>query len=115
MIDELQMSGANYLGSMTVDDDIYDVDNIDIGAIAQYARLSASNERQQEVITGAPASGDFDGDGRVTMTEVINTLNVVIGRGVFTPAQKASVDMDGDGVVTMTDVIKVLRRSVGLD
>jgi hypothetical protein len=65
--------------------------------------------------TGAPGSGDFDGDNRVTMTEVITTLNVVIGRGIFTPAQKASVDMDGDGVVTMTDVIKVLRRSIGLD
>jgi hypothetical protein len=65
--------------------------------------------------TGAPGSGDFDGDGRVTMTEVITTLNVVIGRGIFTPEQKASVDMDGDGAVTMTDVIKVLRRTVGLD
>jgi hypothetical protein len=64
---------------------------------------------------GAPGSGDFDGDGRVTMTEVITTLNVVIGRGIFTPEQKTSVDMDGDGVVTMTDVIKVLRRSIGLD
>jgi hypothetical protein len=71
--------------------------------------------QQPEPTTGAPGSGDFDGDNRVTMTEVITTLNVVIGRGIFTPAQKASVDMDGDGVVTMTDVIKVLRRSIGLD
>jgi hypothetical protein len=68
-----------------------------------------------KITTGAPGSGDLNGDGVVTMDEAMIVIRVVVGIGmVFTTEQFAAVDMDFDGCITMNDVMMIIRRVVGL-
>jgi hypothetical protein len=61
---------------------------------------------------GDLASGDLDGDGFVTMAEVLIVAQIVVGGGrQITPAQFAAVDMDGDGRLTMADVMLAMRKA----
>jgi len=63
--------------------------------------------------TGAPRSGDFDGDGFVTMSDVLYVAQAALGGGVsMSPAQMAAIDMDGDGVFTMADVMQAYQRAL---
>jgi hypothetical protein len=64
---------------------------------------------------GDPGSGDFDGDGSVTMSEVMIALRVVVGIGAdITQEQFAAIDIDFDGVLTMVDVMLMIRKACGL-
>jgi hypothetical protein len=65
--------------------------------------------------TGAPKSGDLNGDGVVTLDEAMRVTRVVAGVGMTLNAQEfAAVDMDGDGSITMTDVMLIVRKACGL-
>ena len=65
--------------------------------------------------TGAPHSGDLNGDGIVDMAEALTIAQVVIGGGrSLSPEQFAAVDMDDDGLLTMADVVLIMRRAAGL-
>jgi hypothetical protein len=63
---------------------------------------------------GAPGSGDLDGDGAVTMAEVMTILNYVLNSAgsTLSAAQIAAADMDGDGVITMVDVMMMLQTAL---
>ncbi|MDR1797128.1 MAG: dockerin type I domain-containing protein [Clostridiales Family XIII bacterium] len=63
---------------------------------------------------GEPGSGDLDGDGQVTMAEVTQLVQVIIGVGTLTDGQVLAADMDGDGVLTMADVVQVLHKLLGV-
>jgi hypothetical protein len=65
-------------------------------------------------VVGAPASGDLDGDGYVTMNEALIVAQAVVGSATLDAQQRAAVDMDGDGAITMTDVLLVMRKALGL-
>ena len=61
---------------------------------------------------GEPGSGDLNGDGFVTMDEVLITAYAAIGAAQLTPRQFAAIDMDNDGAITMADVMLVYQASV---
>ena len=56
--------------------------------------------------------GDTDNDGFVTVTDVMRTVNVVIGQ---TPGKFAwqNADMNFDGTITVTDVIGIVNVVIG--
>jgi hypothetical protein len=58
-----------------------------------------------------PGSGDADGDGAVTMSDVLLVLGVVLSdaapAGNYYPE---AADMDGDGTVTMADVLAIMTK-----
>ena len=60
--------------------------------------------------TAGVVEGDVDGDGAVTITDVILALRMAIG---LDPEDLAA-DLDGDESVTISDVILILRKSLGL-
>ncbi|MCL2135915.1 MAG: leucine-rich repeat protein [Coriobacteriia bacterium] len=62
--------------------------------------------------TGAPGSGDLNGDGVVTMDEVVVCLQSTTSPIALSAGQYAAIDMDFDGVLTMSDVIMVLQRTI---
>jgi hypothetical protein len=66
------------------------------------------------VKTGAPATGDINGNSTVEMTEVIMALRCSINVERLSSGQLAAADINGSGYVEMTDVIQMLRLSVGL-
>ena len=61
---------------------------------------------------GEPGSGDLNGDGVVTMDEVIMALRASVGSLTLTTAQFAAIDMDFDGAITVTDVVMMLRKTL---
>ncbi|MDR3295008.1 MAG: dockerin type I domain-containing protein [Clostridiales Family XIII bacterium] len=64
--------------------------------------------------TGAPGSGDIDGDGTVTITDALFTARAILGLGNLTAAQILAADVDNDGHITMADVIFTARKAAGL-
>jgi hypothetical protein len=64
-------------------------------------------------IVGAPNSGDFDGDGIVTVSDVVNVAQIVIkGTEGLTSEQILAIDFDNDGYITMSDAVKIVRSLV---
>ncbi|MCL2135920.1 MAG: hypothetical protein FWH40_00100 [Coriobacteriia bacterium] len=61
---------------------------------------------------GPPGSGDLNGDGSVTMDEVIIALRATVSDIGLTPAQRAALDMNQDGVITVADVVMILRMTI---
>ena len=59
--------------------------------------------------------GDVNGDGDLTMKDVLLMRRYIAGLDELTQAQIAAGDMDGDGDVTMKDVLKARRIIAGLD
>lgn len=58
--------------------------------------------------------GDFDGDGRITVSDALAALRIAAKLAEETPEAIATGDMDGDGKVTVSDALALLRISVGL-
>ncbi|MCL2135917.1 MAG: dockerin type I repeat-containing protein [Coriobacteriia bacterium] len=63
-------------------------------------------------IVGSSGSGDLNGDGLVTMDEVIIALQATIGVAELSTVQLAAIDMDSDGAVTMADVVLMSKITV---
>lgn len=62
------------------------------------------------ITVGATASGDVNGDGQVSMIDVILSFQFVTGSQTPTAAQRISADIDGSGDITMIDVILLFNQ-----
>jgi len=54
-------------------------------------------------------SGDCDGDGQVTVTEVVAAVNAAMGTA---PAACGTLDTDGDGQVQVGDLVAIVRMAL---
>ncbi|RZN35685.1 MAG: hypothetical protein EF813_08405 [Methanosarcinales archaeon] len=61
------------------------------------------------IIIGA-LCGDLNGDGKITTTDAVITLEIAAGSRPNDPA----ADVDGDGVVTSLDALMILQAAAGL-
>ena len=62
--------------------------------------------------TAAPACGDADASGAVTVTDGVQTLRAAAG--LASPCSVEVCDVDDDGTITVTDGVNVLRAAAGL-
>ena len=60
-------------------------------------------------------TGDANGDGKVTITDVVALQAHVVGKQTLEGAYARAADLNGDGKVTITDVVKAARVVVGKD
>ena len=60
-------------------------------------------------------AGDANGDGRITITDVVAMQSHVVGKKKLEGAYTLAVDLNGDGKITITDVVKAARIVVGKD
>ena len=74
--------------------------------------ISASFERGTVTILKT-VPGDVNGDGDVTIADVVKINRHVLGRIQFTTAELLAADVNGDGDVTIADVVKVNRFVLG--
>ncbi|MCL2136738.1 MAG: hypothetical protein FWH40_04350 [Coriobacteriia bacterium] len=65
--------------------------------------------REVQLVAG---SGDLNGDGVVTMDEVIMILQVSSGTVAMVPEMYYVIDMDFDSRITMADVVLALHKTV---
>jgi hypothetical protein len=66
------------------------------------------------VTLDAGVKGDLDGDGRVSVGDVVGSLRASLGLNPLTPAERQRADVSGDGQVTIADVMRILRKALGL-
>ncbi len=84
--------------------DFNDVWGIDEGA--GYPYLQAFNQEE----AGAP--GDVNGDGNVTVSDVVLTAQKAVGMSPD-PFNEANADVNGDGNINVTDVVIIANIAVG--
>ena len=64
-------------------------------------------------VSAAVIYGDTDGDGEISVTDALLTLQGSVAKINLTAEQSAAADVDGDGKVTVTDALLILQKSVG--
>jgi hypothetical protein len=57
-----------------------------------------------------PCSGDCNGDGRITVSEIVLAVNIVLARTELSACPSA--DGDGDGGVSISDVVRAVNGSL---
>ena len=81
-----------------------DADEINDGyPILTWQASSTEEPDEPEVL-----AGDFDGNGEITLADVMGTLAAYKSGAELTDAQKAAVDTDGDGEVSLAEYMAVL-------
>ena len=60
-------------------------------------------------------TGDVNGDGKITITDVVALQSHVLGKQTLEGAYREAADLNNDGYVTLTDVVKAARVIIGKD
>ena len=58
-------------------------------------------------------TGDANGDGKVTITDMISIKSVLLGKSTLTGDAAKAADTNGDGKITITDFIQVKSHLLG--
>ena len=61
---------------------------------------------------GTVQPGDANGDGQVTISDVVAIVNFILGKPLPAGINPLSLDMNGDGEVTITDAV-ILVNMIG--
>ena len=78
--------------------------------IAASATLALTMAGPLRVGAASACEGDCDGNGQVTIGELVDGIGVALGRSSV--AQCASLDLDGDGAVLVYELIAAVRRAL---
>ena len=78
------------------------------GTVATGMTATSGNTAVTIVVTG-----DTNGDGKVTITDVVRLQKYITGSNNLTAAQTKAGDINGDGKVTITDVVQTAQVTVG--
>lgn len=57
--------------------------------------------------------GDVNGDGKITITDVVKLQSHVVGKATLTGAYSGAADINNDGKITITDVVQAAQVTVG--
>ena len=60
-------------------------------------------------------TGDINGDGRITITDVSQLKRHIIGQTILTDEKTKAADINNDSNVSITDLAKTKRMLIGLD
>jgi len=58
---------------------------------------------------GISNKGDVNGDGKITVEDIIKTINIALYKDNPTGVELASADVNGDGQVTVRDVVQIVN------
>ena len=58
-------------------------------------------------------SGDLNGDGKISLTDMVQLQNYLQGRGKLNRAASRAADVNGDGKLTLTDMVQIQRHLLG--
>jgi len=58
-------------------------------------------------------TGDVNGDGKITLTDMVQIRAHLLGRSTLTGASLEAADLDGNGQITLTDFVQCLSAVLG--
>ena len=58
--------------------------------------------------------GDVDGDGEISILDVITINKAIMGKEILSDAQNKAADVDGSGKPDANDALQILKRIVGI-
>lgn len=71
--------------------------------------IAVSGKTQVTVVV----TGDANGDGKLTITDVVKLQAHVVGKNTLSGAYAKAADLNGDGSITITDVVQAAQITVG--
>ena len=83
-----------------------------LGVTPANSDLLKTAEEQYNSLASAGKPGDADGDGEITVTDALLTLQGSVGKITLSPEAQGRADVDGDGKITVTDALLILQRAV---
>ena len=83
-------------------------DTVGTGAVVKLLENGQVKQSLTVVVTG-----DTNGDGRITITDVVRINAHVVGRRALNGVYALAAETNGDGRVTITDVVRVNAHVVG--
>ena len=97
------------------------IDQADLQLMQQMALDGASGESGAEATqklgiryeTGDFIPGDVDGDGQVTIADIIKVVNAILGSGTLTVEELAAADVNGNGRVDAGDLTAIIQSAHG--
>lgn len=70
------------------------------------------NGEVQQTLT-LVVTGDVNGDGKCTLTDMVQLQSHILGRQTLTGAKEQAMDLNGDGKVTLTDMVQITSVILG--
>jgi hypothetical protein len=65
----------------------------------------------QVEVTGVSCTGDCNGDGSVTVDEIVKMVNIALG--TLNPSECPAGDRDGSGTVTVDEIVQAVNNALG--
>lgn len=79
------------------------------GNIATGMTVKLSNGTTSTIVV----TGDVNGDGKITITDVVKLQSHVVGKAALSGAYSSAADINSDGKITITDVVQAAQVTVG--
>lgn len=90
---------------------VYDGDTAMTSGTLRTGMTAVVREKQYTLVV----TGDVNGDGRISITDVVALQAHVVGKQTLTGAYAEAADLNNDGRISITDVVKAARVIVGKD
>jgi len=106
MFSENHLNGDGVVG-------LHGADAVAVSPDSQHVYVSGSADSAIAVFTTgsvATCAGDCDGDGSVTVNELIKGVNIALG--TLATDQCPSMDVDGDGNITIDELLKAVNAAL---
>lgn len=65
--------------------------------------------------TGGSNRGDVNGDGKISVLDIVKIQRVIVGLDRADSAVNAACDINGDGKVSVLDIVRLQRHIVGIE
>lgn len=82
---------------------------LNVGTSSKITVKEAEELKKEYVVI---LKGDVDGNGRITVTDVVKTAYAALGENIFNEFETIAADIDENARVTVTDVVKIAYRAL---
>lgn len=114
----MQSGSSSLFGNVNVNINVMDL-ALQEGSLGAYVYSNSScamnnsgNSAPMLIINytpGVSATGDYNNDGLINVTDIVSTVNIVLGINEFS----AAVDLNSDGMINVLDIVSIVNIVLG--